>query len=152
MINNAVSPQEPLTNAKRQPMNSGQSIEIKGTVVSGLAKASHFTQLDWVQRECLSKFGFRPYPGTLNLKLAGPDLSKWAEIKSACGVDFNPPSGGFCSSKGFKVKIGNLLGAVILPEVEGYPQDVVEIMSCVHLKDSLGLKDGDRLSVVFFAP
>ena len=44
-------------------------LEITGKIVSGIKQGAYFTQLDWVQEQCLMKLGFRPFPGTLNLEI-----------------------------------------------------------------------------------
>jgi len=46
---------------------------ITGKIISGIKKGAFFTQLDWVQEQCLEKLGFKPFPGTLNLEI--PDES-----------------------------------------------------------------------------
>ena len=37
----------------------------------------------------------------------------------------------------------------MLPEVTGYPEDKIEIVAAVRLKDKLDLKDGDQLTLEF---
>ncbi len=125
------------------------SVVVRGTIVRGVGEAVNFTQIDWLQDQCEEKFGFRPHPGTLNLKLSGEDLDRWLSIRSDDGTPVVPPMPDFCSSKGFAVQIGAVRGAVIYPLVDGYPEDVVEIMAPVHLKDTQGWSDGETISVTF---
>jgi CTP-dependent riboflavin kinase len=47
--------------------------EITGKIVSGIQQGAFFTQLAWVQEQCLIKLGFKLFPGTLNLEI--PDES-----------------------------------------------------------------------------
>jgi riboflavin kinase len=41
------------------------------------------------------------------------------------------------------------MGAVLLPEVEDYPRDKIEVVAPVRLKEALGVKDGDPLILEF---
>jgi riboflavin kinase, archaea type len=38
---------------------------------------------------------------------------------------------------------------VLLPEVTDYPKDKIEIVAPLRLKDALGVRDGDRLTLEF---
>ena len=48
---------------------------LTGKIVSGIKQGTFFTQLDWVQEQCLEKLGFKPYPGTLNLEIAHENMA-----------------------------------------------------------------------------
>jgi len=41
------------------------------------------------------------------------------------------------------------LGAVLFPEVENYPDDKIEIVAPLRLKEHLGVGDGDQLTWEF---
>ena len=45
-------------------------LSITGKIVSGAGEGAYFTQIGWVQQQCVEKLGFRPYPGTLNLQIS----------------------------------------------------------------------------------
>ncbi|MGH7926494.1 MAG: DUF120 domain-containing protein [Candidatus Binatia bacterium] len=38
---------------------------------------------------------------------------------------------------------------MLLPEVQDYPKDKIEIVAPIRLKDAFGVKDGDRLTLEF---
>jgi riboflavin kinase len=58
------------------------------------------------------------------------------------------PEAGFCAAKCFHVVIaGCITGAVVFPEVAGYPDDKFEVISAVPVRQALGLADGDRVAV-----
>ena len=40
---------------------------------------------------------------------------------------------------------GGLLATAVVPEVDGYPADKLELLAAVSVRDSLGLHDGDPL-------
>ena len=53
----------------------------------------------------------------------------------------------FCEAVCLKVSIGALEGAAILPHVEDYYENIIEIMAPVKVKERLNLEDGDELIV-----
>jgi len=93
-------------------------------------------------------FGFTPYPGTLNLKLdeEGKRLRRVLEVNPTVIASEN----GYCRGKCFKARLGFIDVVVIIPEVEGYPDDMLEVVAPVNLRESFGLKDGELvvLSIV----
>lgn len=119
---------------------------IQGIVQSGLGQGNSFTQLEWVRQQFRDKVGFDPYPGTLNLRVL--DWNGLAGLRAERGIRIEPGAPGFCAAKCFHVKIGErVAGAWIIPEVPGYPDDLVELMAPVCLRDTLGLKPGDLVPV-----
>lgn len=126
-------------------MNSN-AVTLEGRLCSGLGEGAGFTSLDWVEHQFHGKLGFWPYPGTVNLTLAGHDWdSALAAMRLAAGIAIEPPPG-FCAAKCFAVLIaGRIEGAAILPDVEGYPADKLEIVSPVAVRHELRLSDGDTV-------
>jgi CTP-dependent riboflavin kinase len=125
-----------------------QTLRLVGQACSGLGEGAGFTALDWVRRECLQKLGFDPYPGTFNLRMGG---TGWDEAR--CIIDGDPgipitPAPGFCAAKCFRVVIGGrITGAVVFPEVAGYPADKFEVIAAVPVRQALGLADGDEVAI-----
>lgn len=119
---------------------------IQGVVQDGQGQGNSFTQLDWVRQQFRDKIGFDPYPGTLNLRV--PDRDGLAGLRADRGIRIEPGAPGYCAAKCFRVKIGErVTGAWIIPDVAGYPDDLVELMAPVYLRDALELKPGDLVSV-----
>ncbi|MFQ5903777.1 MAG: DUF120 domain-containing protein [Candidatus Binatia bacterium] len=126
--------------------------KITGVIFSDLGQGTSFMALDWVQRVLREKLGFSPYPATLNLRLESEkETALWKEIqRDTRGMDVFPPDSSFCDARVFPVKIeGKLRGAVLLPEVKGYPADKIEVIAPVRLKDELQLQDGERIALEF---
>jgi riboflavin kinase, archaea type len=115
--------------------------------------------LDWVQEALMKSLNFRPFPATLNLRPKGEDDARlWATIQSDWpAILLAPADGGFCSARLYRVEVGGpsnsenskARGAVLLPNVIGYPKDKIEIVAPVRLKSALGVKDGDQLTLEF---
>jgi beta-phosphoglucomutase-like phosphatase (HAD superfamily) len=125
-------------------------VAIKGRVVSGARKAAGFTGLDWVELQCMSKLGFKPFPGTLNVELSSEGLRALATLQGPGRMELVSPDPSFCSAGIVPVTIGACAGAlIILPEwARVHPENIVEVIAPVKLRDALGLEDG---SVVIIA-
>ena len=116
--------------------------------------------LEWVQRVIRERVGFAPHPGTLNLRLESPEeMELWKDLRmSMKGVDVPPAEASFCHARCFLARIDGPSGgqtdpktvAVLVPEVDNYPPDKLEVIAPFHVKDALDIKDGDRLTLEFF--
>ena len=127
-----------------------EDLIIRGKIVSGAGEGVYFTQIDWVQRQCHQKLGFKPYPGTLNLEIALNDLPKIAAMGQKNGVELISPDPRFCNAKAFAVKLRKINGAIIIPEekVRIHAENIIEIIAPLNIKATLNVKDGALLNVV----
>jgi len=118
---------------------------LKGKVFSGGGTGSLFVNLPWARKQFRTVLGFNPYPGTLNLRMSGTDI---AELRHATrGIKIESPKG-FYGGRCFEALVLNRVrGAVVVPDVPGYPSDVLEILAPINLREELGLKDGMELTV-----
>ena len=128
-----------------------------GIIFSDLGRASSFMALDWVQdllKQCL---GYHPFPATLNVRpKASEDAEVWRRAQSElAGTPLPPAHNGSCSARIFRVVIqagqttDKVEGAILLPEVKDYPNDKIEIVAPLRLKDHFSVKDGDPLTLEF---
>ncbi len=129
--------------------STSDSITIKGRITEGLKESSFFTHVPWVREQFITKLGIDPYPGTLNLDIIDvEDEEKLKEIKKRKGIEIVPAEPGFCSAKCFHVLVcGKIKGALIIPQVPGYPESKLEIISSDRIRDVLSLKVGDLVPV-----
>lgn len=139
-------------------MTGSRVILVKGVVFSDLGQAGAFLAVDWVRDAIRERVGFEPFPGTLNVRARGADLTRWEEIRRDGGkISLTSPDPAFC---GAFLLTGSLQGtesqpgsreriAVVVPEVEDYPADKLEIIAAVSLKETRSVRDGDELTVVF---
>jgi riboflavin kinase len=137
----------------------GKPQTVNGVIFSDLGVASKFMALEWVRRALLESLGFAPFPATLNVHPANDDDARsWQCIRDNASF-FSPMASreGSCAARLYRIKVQPIGGfrepitaAVLLPEVEGYPKDKIEIVAPVRLKDTLGVQDGDLLTMEFF--
>jgi phosphoglycolate phosphatase len=137
-----------MTSETAEPTGT-QALVLSGKVVSGTGRAAFFTGLEWVKSQCATKLGFEPYPGTLNLLLTEPAPCLPCKLPELPGLPLTPPDAAFCESRVYPVRIGDIPGALLLPEesVRMHGADRVEILAPVCLREKLQLKDGDRVCV-----
>lgn len=116
-------------------------IELTGTVFSGDGDGKKFMELPWVKRQITEKLGFTPYPGTLNLKLT-KETAKHRKLLEKASAEKVLPAEGYCDGLLFKAFIGIVQCAIIIPQVAGYPNDLLEVIAPVYLRQALQLEDG----------
>jgi riboflavin kinase, archaea type len=119
---------------------------LEGTVFTGEGNGKKYLALPWVNQQLKEKLGYSPYLGTLNLKLTAENIKRKKKLLKAESAIICPPEG-YCVGLLFKTSIKSLECAVVVPQVENYPEDVLEIIAHVNLRDTLRLKDGDIVSV-----
>jgi riboflavin kinase, archaea type len=134
--------------SKQNAPKKGQ-IKIRGKIVTGLGVGHNFTCLQWVKEQFISKLAIDPYPGTLNLEISDPkDLKKFEILRATHGIEITPEDPSFCKGNCFQVLInGRLKGAIVLPVVEGYPNNKMELITAENVKQALNVNPGDQLEV-----
>lgn len=119
---------------------------MQGIVISGSGEGTKYTTLSWVKAQITKKLGFTPYPGTLNIKLTKDSLKNKKILQKAKGLEISPKEG-FCSGKCFHAFIGDFKCAIIVPDVNDYPEDTIEIIASVNSREKLKLEDGDLVKL-----
>lgn len=116
---------------------------LQGRIVPGLREAAGFTQLDWVREQLIAKFGLDPFPGTLNLRIEDEaSLASWRLAVGKASLTIDPPDAAFCQAIGIPGTLAERIAVVALvPHVEDYPPDKVELLAGCHVKQALGVGD-----------
>jgi len=123
---------------------------LRGRVSSGTGQGRHFTGLGWARAQFIEKLGIDPFPGTLNLIIDNPDSkAAWEALNSEPGIRIVNPGGGpnDCDGRCYPVFVDGQAAAIVVPEVDGYPDDKVEIIAPSGLREALGMIDGDEITV-----
>lgn len=124
-------------------------MEITGIIQSGAGKGAFFTQVDWVIRQCEEMLGYRPFPGTLNVRVNDSDVTRLMHLTEGNDFDLVPDDPAFCSAKVTKVTLNGIPAAVVIPaeEVRIHEERIVELIAGCSIKATLGLKDGDTVRI-----
>ena len=121
-------------------------IKINGKVFSGGGEGKKFLELPWVKQQITEKLGFAPYPGTLNVKLSAESAKRRKLLEKTCTIKICPAED-YCDGLLFKAFIGILQCAIVIPQVAGYPNDLLEVIASVNLREALQLEDGCEVTV-----
>ncbi|HLD85795.1 MAG TPA: DUF120 domain-containing protein [archaeon] len=111
---------------------------IRGKVVSGVGKGAYFVE----KYEHLFEYavGFKPFYGTLNIIVDNvPDLKNPTKITP--GGKFKPIK---CYAAELKIKGENIDVFVIRPEATRHPENILEIIAPMCIKETYNVKDGDE--------
>ncbi len=121
---------------------------LKGRVITGLGEGQYYISLEGYRKQFKEKLGFDPYPGTLNLKLDKPSVELRKRIIPAIKISgFMDQNRTFGEASCFNVMIKDVRGAVIIPERTHYPEDVIEVIAPLNLREYLKVKDGSIVEV-----
>ena len=107
-----------------------------------------------MRRQLLALAGIDPYPGTVNLTLAGEaHLERWRGWRGTPAQLLEPADAAFCKARCYAVRIqGRGPAAIVLPEVPGYPDDKMELVAALPLRQHLALDEGAMLGVELCRP
>ncbi len=144
------------TDALRQEYSEYQRIfetrdhlVIKGAIVTGMGEGQYYVTQEGYQEQFLHRLGFRPYEGTLNVRVSPTDLYKLDILRRSVGIlvkGFERNGRTFGDVVCHKASLQNIECAVVVPSRSHY-EDVIEVLCKYHLRRTLGLKDGDLIEV-----
>jgi len=84
----------------------------------------------------------------LNIKLDAQSIDIRKKITQNIRITgFTDHNRTFGKGSCFMVRISDIQGAVITPERTHYPEDIIEIIAPVNLRNYLDLKDGHNVNV-----
>ncbi|MFH1544566.1 MAG: DUF120 domain-containing protein [archaeon] len=123
--------------------------KLLGTVKKGVGDGKYYTSLTLYKKQFQEKLGMDVFPGTLNLKVDEIELDSFLSQARFIPIDgFPTKERNFGSGKAVKVKVnGKLPSAIFFPERSIYGKEIIELISSIQLKKSLGLKEGGKLSL-----
>ncbi len=122
------------------------TVTFEGKVVSGEGNGKKYIQLPWVRYQFERKLGYVPFFGTLNIKLNKKSAWNKTELEPSKAYSIFPVKG-CCVGLFFPANICGLECAILLPQVKGYSEYLLEVIAPVCLREALNLKDGDVVSV-----
>ena len=120
---------------------------IIGEVVSGLGEGSYYVQM---YRERIKEYlDFDPYPGTLNLRVVFPKtvFDALVDVRPILMPGFVKNGRTFGDVRAYPVSVEGIKGAIVVPSRTIHPPRIAEIIAPVNLRETLKLKDGDRVNV-----
>ncbi|MBI5441991.1 MAG: CTP-dependent riboflavin kinase [Deltaproteobacteria bacterium] len=124
-------------------------MRIVGTIREGVGRGAFFTRLDWVVEQFRQAMGFEPCPGTLNVLVQEEDHLRLTSLCENPDFELVPDSPDFCAAAVKRVRVNGIPAAIVVPseEVRVHGAGVVEIMAECHVRDTLGLREGDSVVI-----
>ncbi len=122
---------------------------MRGIIESGAGKGAFFVGLEWVKEQIGSQMGFVPYPGTLNVRIQPEDVSTLERMIQEHDGRLIPTDPAFCTAGLKRISLSGVPGAIVLPskDVRIHDSLVIEIITDRDMKQSLGLRDGDAVTI-----
>jgi riboflavin kinase, archaea type len=124
-----------------------EEMVFEGIVISGLGKGAVFLSIDHYKEKIKEKLGFGPYPGTLNIKVDKQKTSLLTELAPIRIEGIKKDSKAYGGANCFKIRINNVEGAIIMPDLTEHGLDSIEIIAPINLKSELKIKDGDKVKI-----
>jgi len=124
-------------------------VVIKGSVVEGMGEGQYYVTQPGYMEQFMEKLGFKPYEGTLNVKLLPTEHYKLETLRNGRTIDimgFERNGRTFGDVHCIPASIQNVGCAVVLPRRSHY-EDVLEVVCKYHLRRTLSLDDGDEIEV-----
>lgn len=123
---------------------------ISGRIESGQGIGASFTRTDWALGVFREAYDVDPFPGTLNVRADSDAIAAW-QAAAAQGQLFKAPDPAWCDARCLRAKIRyqthEAAAIVVLPLVEGYPPDQIELVAATGLRDWLEVRDGDQVTL-----
>ncbi len=123
-------------------------LSLAGEVFSGIGKGRYYVGHPEYQRRFESALGYRPYPGTLNVKLDGESVGGMKALRASEGTkveSFVAGGESFSALECFDGYMGTERVTLLVIDVTHYDESVAELISPAYLRGALGLKDGDEV-------
>jgi len=125
---------------------------LEGRVFSGMGEGSYYTGLKGYIQQFEKRFGYRPYPGTLNIRLLNRSsienrmlMQKMAPVEIR---GFSDDRRTYGAAKCLQALLNEAVECVVVfSERTHYESSVVEVMAKDCLREKLGLRDGDRVTL-----
>jgi riboflavin kinase len=125
-------------------------VTLRGKIVTGMGEGGYYINQKPYMDQFHAKLDFRPFEGTLNVKVVEEDLGKLEVIRNMPGhvIDgFEKDGRTFGNVIAYKARIHNIDCAIVVP-VRSHYEDTLELVCKYHLRRTLSLKDGDDVAVI----
>lgn len=121
---------------------------ITGSVEKGIGEGAYYVSQKGYQEQFRAKLGFEAFPGTLNLKVKKEELAQFLAGKESVKINgFETKTRTFGSIASYKIRVNNTEAAIVKPERARHPEDIIEIIAPINLRDSLKLKDNSKVKI-----
>jgi riboflavin kinase len=129
-------------------------ITLEGRVMSGMGEGAYYMSLEGYRKQFRKKLGYDPFPGTLNIELSGSrsihSRQALTSFPSILIDGFSDKTRTYGWVKCYPAEINHGLvkkAAILVLERTHYDDNTIEIIAPVSIKETVGVKNGDRLFI-----
>jgi riboflavin kinase len=123
-------------------------MELEGEVTSGLGKGRYYMKKEVYQEVFNEKLGFRPFPGTLNLKVDEEERKKFEEDSETLEIREVYEDGERLSNVDVTpCKIEGIECGLLKLEYTEHPDSIAEVIAPVELREKFDLEDRDKVKI-----
>ena len=123
-------------------------VEITGTIIEGLGEGKYYMSLKGYRDQIREKIGFRPYPGTLNIRIGKGSRDHVLASEPILIAGFTNKDRTYGDIFAFPCKVEGTSGAIIVPLRTSHGPDILEVVSSFDIRKKLGKKNGDKITVI----
>ncbi len=130
--------------------HDGAHYVLSGTVINGLGEGRYYMSLEPYKKQFLRLLGFEPFPGTLNLRLSGQSIPTRKKMETQEWITihgFSAEGRTFGDVRCLPCRINDIPCGIVVPGRTHYPEDIVEVIAGVGLRDTLKIKENDLVNV-----
>jgi riboflavin kinase len=124
-------------------------MKVVGKLFSGMGAGEEYLSKQPYQEKFQEILGFKPFPGTLNLRVDEDKIEEIHDLDSERLESFEHEETEYSGMDVYRCKIKGVEAAYLDLDVTDYEENVLEIVAPVQLRDLLGLEDGEEVEVVF---
>jgi len=142
-----------LSTALQKSLDSSPStVELKGTLVSGMGEGAYYMSLKGYTKQFKSKIGYIPFPGTLNVrldkKIHQETIKQFENLNGITIESFSDGKRTYGWVKCFHAKINQSIDCeLIILERTHHDSSIIELISEVCIKKSEKLKNGSQVTI-----
>ncbi len=124
-------------------------MKVVGKLFSGMGAGEEYLSKEPYQERFQEILGFKPYPGTLNLRVDEEEVEEIWERDSKRLETFEHEETEYSGMDIYRCEINGVEAVYLDLDITDYEDNVIEIIAPVGLRDLLGLEDGDEVEVEF---
>lgn len=121
-------------------------MSVSGTVASGMGRGRIFMSAKEYKDQFAKALGINSFDGTFNIRVSEKEVSELKAIKGIRIEGFERDGRSFGGLTAFHATISGMKCALVIPDRSAHT-NVIELIADRNLRESLGLKDGDHVSV-----
>ncbi len=121
---------------------------LSGKVFSGLGQGGFYVSTNEYKKEFKNLLNIDPYEGTLNIRASKEDIQEFLANKEIIRIDgFETKKRSYGGINCYKIKVGDVDGAIIVPDRTNHNNETVEIIAPMFLREKFNLKDNDEVVI-----